>query len=181
MHVEVNETNIDRYNLVELTGNSREFMLSKAADAAEKGFTISCNVPDEKVAKFNVFEEFESDMVDPRRLKGCGYEARLDTEGATHMVCVLHGKTTRHDLSKDPNAPCVQVDPAMKPTDEQINEGLNNLKRTCVYNKMEDPIEGTVYLCAVHGARSKYDISRLANMPCLVIEPRTPAEGDPHR
>lgn len=181
MHVEINEKNIDRYNMAELTGNTREFLLSQAADAAASGTVLSCKVPDDQAAAFNVFEEFESEHVDPRRLRGCGYEEKEDVDGNKHLVCVLHGKTSHHDLKADPHAPCLQVDPVARPTQEQLNEGLKALTKTCVYNKLEDPVEGTVYLCAVHGQPSKYDVTRLPNMPCLLIEPRRLDEGDPHR
>lgn len=172
MHVEVNEANIDKYNLVELTGESREKLLSAAAEAALSNMVFSCNVPDETVASHNVFEVFESEHVDPRRLNGCGYEKRMDVDDNEHWVCVVHGKVSRKDVLADPHAPCMQVDTDVVPTKEEFAQGLKQLPKTCVYNKIQDPVKGTVDICAVHGKVSKHDISRLPNMPCLAIDPK---------
>jgi hypothetical protein len=176
MHVELNETNIDKYNLVELTGNSREHMLNEAANAAAKGHILSVNVPDELVLEQNVFDVYESEHVDPRRLNHCGYEEREDEDGNKYMVCVLHNKTSRHDISKEPEAPCLQVDPEVKPSDEEFADALSKVDKTCAYNKIDDPETGTRYICAVHGRPSKYDISRLPNMSCLTVDPKVAGE-----
>lgn len=187
MQVEVNEANIDRYNLVELTGNSREFMLSEAANASANGHILSVNVPDDLVLEHNVFDVYESEHVDPRRLQGCGYEERDSTDGAKYLVCVLHGKTSRHDLSVDPSAPCLLIDPdpeAMKAALDQLSEQKISQPKVgsiCTYEKKDDALDGTVYICKIHGKRSKYDVTRLPNMPCMMVDPMTPSEGDPHR
>ncbi len=181
MHVEINEANIDRFDLAGLTGNSREFLLSKAADAKVSGHTLSCNVPDDLVLEQNVFEVYESEQVDPRRIKGCGYEEREDVDGNKHMVCVMHGKTSRHSVAIDPHAPCLQVDPLSRPEPEAFEKAVETFAKECVYTKIEDPHTGTTYLCAVHGRPSKFDISRLPNMPCLYIDPQFPGNGDPSR
>lgn len=172
MQVEVNEANIDKFKLAELTGNTREFMLSAAADAAANGHILSCEVPDDQVLSHNVFDIYESEHVDPQRLNGCGYEKRMDEDDNEHWVCVVHGKTSRRDVLADPHAPCLQVDPNVVPTKEEALEGLKQMPKTCVYNKIQDPAKGTVHICAVHGKTSKYDINRLPNMPCLAIEPK---------
>lgn len=179
MQVEVNEANIDRFKLVELTGNTREFMLSKAADAAEEGYVLSCDVPDAQVLEQNVFDVYESEHVDPRRLNGCGYEKREDTVGGEHWVCIIHGKTSRHDVAADSHVPCLQVDPDIKSHPEAMDSSF--IPEACAYTKLDDPLEGTVYICAVHGKTSKHDISRVPSMPCLHIDPMTHSEGDPHR
>lgn len=172
MHVELNETNIDKYKLVELTGNSREFLLNEAANAAVSGHIVSVNLPDDVVLEQNVFDVYESEHVDPRRLNHCGYEEREDTEGEKYMVCVLHNKTSRHDVLKEPEAACLQVDPEVKMSDDEFKDALSKMDKTCVYNKIDDPETGTRYICAVHGRPSKYDISRLPNMPCLSVDPK---------
>lgn len=186
MHVEITEKNIDKYNLVELTGNSRESMLSAAADARVNGHTLSCNVPDELVETENVFDIYESEHVDPRRLQNCGYEERETTDGEKLMVCLLHGKTSRHDLNVNPNAPCLLMDPepqevldAMKALTEKPTFAPK-IGSICTYQHRDD-IDGAVYVCKVHGRQSKYDVSRLPSAPCLSVEPRTSEEGDPHR
>lgn len=176
MHVEINEANIDKYNLVELSGNSREHLLNEAANAKVKGHILSCNVPDELVLEQNVFDVYESEHVDPRRIHHCGYEEREDADGNKYMVCVLHNKTSRHDVSKEPEAPCLQVDPEVGPSAEEFKEALGQIGKTCVYNKTDDPKGGTRYICAVHGRPSKYDISRLPNMPCLSVDPKVAGE-----
>lgn len=191
MHVEINETNIDKFDLVGLTGNSREHLLNEAANAKTKGHVLSCNVPDNLVLEQNVFDVYEGEHVDPARLKGCGYEEREDTEGGKHMVCVMHNKVSRHSVAIDPHAPCLQVDPNPDdiPEGEELEDAIENMSQTCVYNKLDDPQTGTKYICAVHGRPSKFDISRLPNMPCLSVDPQGPgeekqkawSEGDPHR
>lgn len=189
MHVELNEKNIDKYNLVELTGNTREFMLSQAADARVNGHTISVNVPDELVETENVFDVYESEVVDPARLRHCGYEEREDTEGGKHYICLLHGKTSRHNLDEHPTAPCLVMDPdpiqvldAMKElTETKTSPPMGRLGSICTYAKSEDPIEGTMYVCKIHGRQSKHDISRIPNQPCLAADPLTPEDKDPHR
>lgn len=55
MQVEVNETNIILYNLVELTGNSAEDMLLAARRAELEGYVLTCQVPDDLLIDFNVF------------------------------------------------------------------------------------------------------------------------------
>lgn len=180
MQVEVNEANIDKFKLVELTGNSREALLSRAAEASVEGYVLSCEVPDDQVLDQNVFDVYESEYVDPRRLNGCGYDTQEDTDGNKYQICVIHGKTSRHDVSVDPNAPCLVVDPDIKP--EQFKDALKEISETsCAYTKIHDPRDGMVHICAVHGKRSKHDIDRVPSMPCLAIDPMTPAEGDPHR
>lgn len=188
MQVELNEKNIDKYNLVELTGNSREFMLSQAADARVNGHTISVNVPDDQVETENVFDIYESEHVDPRRLQHCGYEEIQDDQGAKYQVCLLHGKTSRHNLDEHPTAPCLVMDPnpmevleAMKKLTEEKPVVTPRLGSICTYEKKDDVRDGTVYICKIHGAKSKHDISRIPNLPCLAVSPMTPAEGDPHR
>ena len=171
MHVEVNEANIDLYQLVTLTGNSREFLLSEAANAAANGHVLSVNVPDDQVIEQNVFDVYESEHVDPRRLNGCGYEIIPDVDGEEHLVCVVHGKTSRRDILADPHAPCIQVDPDERPSSEQLKDAANKTPTMCVYNRRDDPVNGVLYICAVHGRPSKHDISRVPSMPCLSVDP----------
>lgn len=165
MHVEVNERNIDLYGLAQLTGNTREQMLSRAAEAAEKGYVLSCEVPDDQVLEHNVFDVYETEHVDPARLRGCHYQSNLLEGGGTADICVVHGKVSNHDLSLDPNAPCIQVDSEERstlPSDPMV---------ACVYNHLHDPLEGSVYICAVHGSPSKHDLERMPNAPCIVVDP----------
>lgn len=178
MQVEVNETNIDKFNLVELTGNAREDLLSRAAEASVEGYVLSCEVPDDQVLEQNVFEVYESEHVDPRRLNGCGYEQRQDFDGGLHWICVTHGKTSRRDVNADPHAPCIQVDPDVRPDAEEFKKAFSEVSDTCVYNKIDDPQEGTIYICVHHGQPSKHDISRVPSQPCLVIDPLTPADRE---
>lgn len=185
MQVEVNETNIDLYGLVELSGNSREFLLNQAADASANGVVLSCNVPDDLVVEQNVFDVYESEHVDPKRLQTCGYEKAFDEDGVAYYVCVLHGKVSRHDTYANKGAPCMAVDP--HPND--VIQGLKQIVDTpkleskigsiCSYDKKDTSHDGTVYVCRIHGRPSKHDISRLPNQPCLSVDPYTPFEDDP--
>lgn len=60
MQVEVNEENIVRYNLVQLTGNTKEELLTAAKEAmnAEPSFVLYCRIPEpaDDVLHTNVFE-----------------------------------------------------------------------------------------------------------------------------
>ena len=65
MQVEVNEYNIIRYGLVQLTGNSTATLLMHAAEAAEHGYVLTCEVPDaEQTIDMNVFEAAISEPVE---------------------------------------------------------------------------------------------------------------------
>ena len=78
MHVEVNEQNIILFGLVQLTGNSAEEMLAKAAEAREEGYTLTCEIPSiaEDLIKVNMFDAAGSEEADPN----LGHEAHpLDT------------------------------------------------------------------------------------------------------
>lgn len=180
MQVELNEKNIDKYKLVELTGNDREFLLEKAAEAVSNGHTISVNVPDEQVETENVFDIYESEHVDPRRLQHCGYEDREDEKGNHYLICLLHGKTSRHDLNVNPTAPCLVMDPDPQAVFDAMREMTEKKEASfapkigsiCTYAKKDSPTEGTTYVCKIHGRPSKHDISRLPNQPCLSVDPR---------
>ena len=184
--VEVNETNIDRYNMAERFNQSREELLSRAAEArtpqegAPDGFTLSVKIPKEEVARFNVFENFRDEHVDASRITHCGYEKRELEEGGFAWVCILHGKVSKRDVEADPTAPCIQVDPDVKPTRKQIEETMQK-ELGCRYEGTLDGIRGTVYKCIIHDRESKYDVHDRSHLPCLAVDPMTPAEGDPHR
>lgn len=178
MQVEINEKNIDKYNLVEMSGETREFLLSQAAEARVNGHTLSANVPDELVETENVFDIYESEHVDPRRLQHCGYEDREDEEGTHYLICLLHGKTSRHNLDENPTAPCLLMDPhpqavfdAMREMAEKKPSFEPKIGSICTYQKNDSATEGTTYVCKIHGRPSKHDISRLPSSPCLSVDP----------
>lgn len=184
--VEVNETNIDRYNMPARFNQSREDLLSRAAEArkpqegAPDGFTLSVKIPKEETAKFNVFENFRDEHVDASRITHCGYEKRELEDGGFAYVCILHGKISNYDVENRPLAPCIQVDPDVKPTKEQVKETIQEVLG-CRYESKLDGIRGTVYTCIIHDRESKHDVGTRSNSPCLAVDPLTPAEGDPHR
>lgn len=162
MHVELNEANIDRYKLVELTGNSREMMLSKAAEARENGHIISVDVPDELVLEQNVFDVYKEEHVDPRRIEGCRYELSMD---GGELVCVVHGQPSKYDVAFHPEKPCLAVEPLTVPKRDDFSG------KSCAYTKVTDAINGTTYFCAVHGKTSKYDVANHPGLPCLAVDP----------
>lgn len=119
-HVEVNEENIDRFGLAELTGNTREEMLSMAADAAVKGTVLSCNVPDELIHLniFDVAEQVEHEEPSPVAdalvpNNRCRYEKRLVKvkyrEDEMRYFCIIHNQETFGDPEMDPQTPCRAV------------------------------------------------------------------------
>jgi len=184
--VEVNETNIDRYNMPERFNQSREELLSRAAEArrpqdgAPDGFTLSVKIPKSETAKFNVFENFRDEHVDAGRITHCGYEKRELEDGGFAFVCVLHGKISNYDVENRPTAPCIQVDPDVKPTKEQVQAKMQEVLG-CRYEQKLDGIRGTIRTCIIHDRESKYDVLLNPQSPCLAIDPMTAAEGDPGR
>jgi hypothetical protein len=57
MQVEVTEQNIVLYGLVQLTGNTAEELMRLAKEAEEKGFALTCRIPDiDDVLEMNVFD-----------------------------------------------------------------------------------------------------------------------------
>ena len=181
--VEITEANIDRYNMTVRFGETKEFLLERAEEASKQGYALSAKIPRDEVDAFNVFENFESEHVDPARVKACGYELREVENEDSIWVCIIHGKTSRHAVNAGSSLPCIQVDPSMKPTQEQIDTVLDELKanQDCRYDVQQHPIKGTIRVCILHGMESKFDVERLPNLPCLLVEPVTSAEGDPHR
>ena len=164
--VEVNETNIDRYNMEQRFKQSRTDLLSRAAEATTEGFVLSVKIPKDEVKQFNVFENFGEEVVDPRRINSCGYEKRELEEGGEVYVCLVHGKVSEYDVERRPNAPCIQVDPDAKPTKEQLDTVLG-----CRYEQKQHPLKGTIMQCIIHDQESKHDVTKIPNMPCLAIDP----------
>ena len=120
-HIEVNEENIDRFALHELTGNTREEMLSRAAEARMNGYTLSCEVPDDLI-HLNIFDtapKVEHDDVGRATSIAdslvpndrCRYEKKWTDEVGTIDVCIIHGQNSKHDTTVEPQAPCLHVDP----------------------------------------------------------------------
>ncbi len=109
MDVEVNEENIELFSLVKMTGNSREDMLSWAADARANGLIVSVKIPDNELHQ-NVFDNYLSHIVEELPNSKCRYEEEWTLEGEI-MMCVIHGETSKHDAHTDADAPCLRVDP----------------------------------------------------------------------
>jgi hypothetical protein len=60
VQVEVNEENIVKYDLVRLTGNTKEDLLAAAARAEEEGYVLTCRIPEvTDVLHMNVFDAAE--------------------------------------------------------------------------------------------------------------------------
>lgn len=166
MQVEVNETNIDKFGLVQMTGNTREFMLSQAAEANSNGHILSVEVPDEIVLEQNVFDVYESEAVDPKRLDGhCHYELVLNDRQAEVWVCLVHGQESKYEHEEGGTRPCLEVDPWSVPKRDDFTG------KSCAYSTVQDPINGTTYFCLVHGSRSKYDVANNPGAPCLAVDP----------
>jgi hypothetical protein len=190
--IEVNETNIDRYNMEERFNQPRTELLSRAYEArkpvegAPAGFSLSVKIPKtevdaiDKAGEFNVFENFRDEHLDAGRIRHCGYEQRELEEGGFAYVCIIHGKISNYDVENRPTAPCIQVDPDVKPTKEQIRQTMQEALG-CRYERKLDGIRGTVYTCIIHDRESKHDISTTPNAACLAVDPLTPGDGDPHR
>lgn len=70
MQVEINEQNIVKYNLVQLTGNTTEELMTAAAEAEANGYVLSCRIPDvDELLEHNVFESVNGDPVSPEDLE----------------------------------------------------------------------------------------------------------------
>ena len=55
MQVEVNEHNIIKFGLVQLTGNSVEVLLTRAKEAEAAGYVLAVEIPDDQV-RMNMFD-----------------------------------------------------------------------------------------------------------------------------
>lgn len=112
--IEVNETNIDLFGLVEMTENSRETLLNEAANARMKGMTLTVNVPDDLI-HLNIFDMAEDEpapIADALAQNDrCRYERKWTDEVGDIWVCIIHGNNSKHDVLLDPKAPCLMVDP----------------------------------------------------------------------
>ncbi len=145
MQVEVNEVNIDRYQLVALTGSTREEMLNRAAEAAESGYVLSCEVPDDQVIEHNVFDTYQDEYVDSRRLVSCMYETVLSSEtNDEYYVCIQHGFVP--SVPDNPKTPCLAMVSSI------------GGPPPCFY--------GEDGLCVIHQAPSRFDTSRFPNALC---------------
>lgn len=128
LHVEVNETNIAIYDLVQLTGNTKELLLQRAREAEHEGFTLTCRIPNPNDRlEVNAFEHFQSEP-DPElgpvaealssgQALGtdgvrCRYELRYTDEVGEVWVCIIHGNNSKHDVTgPDSDVPCLTIDP----------------------------------------------------------------------
>lgn len=115
-YVELNEVNIDLYNLVELTGNSKKAMLEKAREAAETGHILSVNVPDEMIIEQNIFEQFPAEVIDEvitveqvpheEEQYPCIFTTIVDPHQGSIEICVLHGQPSSRPVTPGSNVPC---------------------------------------------------------------------------
>lgn len=80
MQVEVNEENIVKYNLVQLTGNSAETLLTAAAEAKKNGYELTCRIPDDDL-HINVFEAAGATSVSEEQLKHWQEQENIIVEG----------------------------------------------------------------------------------------------------
>jgi hypothetical protein len=71
MNVEVTEENILKYDLVQLTGNSKEALLQAAKEALESGYTLTCRIPDpvDDVLHMNIFQHGDGVEVSDEELE----------------------------------------------------------------------------------------------------------------
>lgn len=165
MQVEVNETNIDKFGLVALTENSRETLLSRAAEATEQGYVLSVNVPDDHLIELNIFDVVEGQPVEnPENLGQCRYANRWNNQaGESVMVCIVHDQPSKYTVvSGDSELPCLAVEPHTIPKFDQ--EAGN----PCIYTTMSGSHE---LVCVVHGEPSKYDVRHQPGMPCKAVDP----------
>lgn len=70
MNVEVNEENILKYGLVQLTGNTKEELLQAAKEAEASGYTLTCRIPEvEDVLEVNIFQHGDGEEVTDEELR----------------------------------------------------------------------------------------------------------------
>jgi hypothetical protein len=77
MQVEVNEENIVRYNLVQLTGNTKEALLTAAMQAEKNGYVLTCRIPEpsDDVLQMNIFEGAQGDVPSDEELEAFYHQA----------------------------------------------------------------------------------------------------------
>lgn len=129
-HVVVNEVNIAVFELVKMTGNSKEELLAAAARAEADGYTLSCKIPDPiDPVDLNAFEHFHSspapvidpdaevqlDIADQVNMYSdrCRYEfKRLLDGGDKRWVCIIHHTNSRHEVDGPlSQVQCLFLDP----------------------------------------------------------------------
>lgn len=165
MQVEVNETNIDKFGLVALTENSREELLSHAAEASTHGFALTVEVPDDHLIELNIFDVVEGQPVEnPENLGKCRYANRWNNKvGESVMVCIVHDQPSKYTVvSGDSTLPCLAVEPHSIPKfDKEAGS-------SCIYTNVAGSRE---LICVIHGEGSKYDVRHHPGMPCKKIDP----------
>lgn len=165
MQVEVNETNIDKFGLAQLTDNSREVLLSRAAEAAAEGYVLSVNVPDDHLIELNIFDVVEGQPVEnPENLGKCRYANQWNNNlKESVMTCIVHGRTSKYTVvNGDSELPCLEVEPLTIPKFDQ------EAGSTCIYNTLAGSHE---LICVIHGEGSKYDVRHQPGMPCKAVDP----------
>lgn len=68
MQIEVNQENIIKFNLVQMTGNSVEVLLQRAEEARQSGYVLAVQIPDDLI-HMNVFDAAGSQAVDEEELR----------------------------------------------------------------------------------------------------------------
>lgn len=112
MQVEVNETNIDQFGLVQLTGNTREELLVRADEAATHGFVLSVTVPDDQLIEQNVFDYAQKVKPEDLPKPPCVYTLEKDRDGNRVALCVVHNSITKYSIDDISQIPGLQCDVA---------------------------------------------------------------------
>lgn len=114
MQIEVNEQNIREYGLDQLTENTTEQLLERAAEATKAGFTLTVTIPDNHIEQnvFNSYSTAPAEPADPALVGICNYALMIETETEElAFICQVHGMKSKYITTDESNHPCLALDP----------------------------------------------------------------------
>ena len=112
--VVINEENILKFDLVRLTGNSREALLAAALEAQDSGYVLMCKIPtpDSDKIEVNVFDVVEGEEVSDEALEHAQQQRNIimrKEEDATplppdYQINIVEGVVTEsYTIEEDDN------------------------------------------------------------------------------
>lgn len=131
MRVRVTPVNIDAYDLVTVTGNTREDLLARAAEALVEGHgDFYVIIPDvlggdtEIPTERNVFEHYDGlpepdgythEQASIDLARACSYKLEFTSDGKSFYICQKHNTLSKHAVDATSHTPCLAIDPYEEP------------------------------------------------------------------
>jgi hypothetical protein len=133
LRVVITPQNIDEYGLDYITGNTREDLITEAAEMREKGYDMFVNIPDamggdkDAPTERNVFEYYTTGVPDSGEVThsqestnlidqtyiptSCNYRHIVIGNGELKWICNIHDVPSKHLINPGSHAPCLAIDP----------------------------------------------------------------------